>query len=392
LKPKSNGRPQVLQVITHLDLGGAEQVAISLAEGLRDQADITFFAVMGAGRGTVAENMALRLEAAGSSWTEGTGLPFKRGGLVHAGIALARLIERTRPDLVHLHTELPEACWAIASVVSRRVRNTPVLRTIHNSRLWPAWSAIGRWVERRLGDRRAVAVSQGALAGLETLRHTAGLAPLPALGGEVVYTGVVLPKRSARPVNPGQPTRVLFAGRLEEQKGADLLPLIWTRAQARASRAAHLTVLGDGSLRSLLEASAREDGSIAIEGPVSQLADRLADYDLLLMPSRFEGLGIVAVEAFMAGLGFVGFDAPGLSEVVPASHPALPPVGDVDAIADMLAIAISDPDRFRSDETTGHVRERFGMKRMLDAYDTLYRTLGFNLKKMNTTVSQNSKA
>jgi glycosyltransferase involved in cell wall biosynthesis len=110
------------------------------------------------------------------------------------------------------------------------------------------------------------------------------------------------------------------------------------------------------------------------------------------MPSRFEGLGIVAVEAFMAGLGFVGFDAPGLSEVVPASHPALPTVGDVDAIADMLAIAISNPDRFRSDETTAHVRERFGMKRMLDAYGTLYRTLGFNLKKMNTTVSQNSRA
>jgi glycosyltransferase involved in cell wall biosynthesis len=392
LCPGIRGRAHVLQVVTHLDLGGAEQVALSLTEGLADHADFSFFAVMGAGGGVVAEDMAMRLEAIGSEWLAGTSLPFKRGGLVEAGIRLARLIERTQPDLVHLHTELPEACWAVASLLSQHVRETPVLRTIHNTRLWPAWGMIGRWAERRLGDRRAVAVSQGALEGLKTLRHAAGLAPLPALGAEVVYNGVVSPTRSMRSVAPDAPIRVLFAGRLEEQKGADLLPAIWVRARARASRAAHLTVLGDGSLKAKLDASARNDESIEIEGPVSRLADRLADYDLLLMPSRFEGLPLVAVEAFMAGLGFVGFDAPGLSEVVPTSHPTLPPVADVDAIADMLARAINDPDGFRSDETTRHVQERFGMKRMLDAYGTLYRSLGFNLNKINSTVSQNNMA
>ena len=382
-------RPRVLQVITHLDLGGAEQVALSLVEGLADRVDSQLFAVLGAGQGTVADDMAARLAAAGCRWHAGTHLPFKRGGLLTAGVALARLIARDRPDIVHLHTELPEACWAVASCVSGRVRATPVLRTVHNSQLWPAWGVIGRWTERRLGDRRAVAVSREALTGLETFRRTARLAS-PAQGTDVLYNGVTPPARLA-PASPRAPVRVLFAGRLETQKGADLLPAIWSAAHAQAGREAHLTILGDGSLRTMLETATRADPTITVTAPVSRLADLLADYDVLLMPSRFEGLGLVAVEGILAGLGFVGFDAPGLREVIPATHPTLPAVGDVDGLAALLAAAIDDPDSVRSPATAAQVGSCFAMERMLDGYASLYRTVGFIRKKMKTTAIQNSR-
>jgi glycosyltransferase involved in cell wall biosynthesis len=382
-------RPRVLQVVTHLDLGGAEQVALSLVEGLAERVDSQLFAVLGAGQGTVADAMAARLAAAGCRWHAGTRLPFKRGGLLAAGMALARLIARDRPDIVHLHTELPETCWAVASCVSGRVRATPVLRTIHNTQLWPAWGAIGRWTERRLGDRHAVAVSQGALAGLEAFRRTAGLVP-PAQGAGVLYNGVAPPARLA-PASPRAPVRVLFAGRLEAQKGADLLPAIWSAARAQTGRGAQLTILGDGSLRAVLESAARADPTITVAPPVSRLADLLADYDVLLMPSRFEGLGLVAVEGILAGLGFVGFDAPGLREVVPATHPTLPAVGDINGLAALLAVAIDNPDNVRSPGTVAQVGDRFAMERMLDGYASLYRTLGFIRKKMNTTAIQNSR-
>jgi glycosyltransferase involved in cell wall biosynthesis len=165
---------------------------------------------------------------------------------------------------------------------------------------------------------------------------------------------------------------VLFAGRLEPQKGADLLPEIWHAACAKASRPAQLTVLGDGSLRRMIEAHAVNDARMAIVPPVPRLADVLHGYDVLLMPSRFEGLGIVAVEAFMAGLSIVAFNAPGLREVVPASHPKLPQVGDVEALAALLAAAIDDPSRFRSPETERIVRERFAMAKMRQAYTEVY--------------------
>lgn len=360
----------MLHVVTHLDLGGAEQVALSLIEGLADQVYSQVFAVNGAGSGPIAADMIARLRAAGVSWHTGTRLPFKRGGLVQAGARLAGLIADTRPDRVHLHTELPEACWAVASLVSPRVRAVPVLRTIHNARLWPAWGAIGRWTERRLGDRQAVAVSQGALVGLETLRRAAGLAPLPGQGTRVIYNGVLPPARRAPAAIGDRAVRVLFAGRLEEQKGADLLHAIWRAARVHTRRAAQLTVLGEGALRGVLEGES--DPSMTIADPVPRLADHLAEHDILLMPSRFEGLGIVAVEAFLAGLAVVGFDAPGLREVVPAGHPSLPPVGDVAGLAALLAAAIDDPGAFRSAQTAARVGERFAMRAMLEAYYTLY--------------------
>lgn len=368
-------RPRVLQVISHLDLGGAEMVALSLAESLADRFDFNLFAVRAAGDGPFARRMADRLAALGIAPDHGTTAKLTRGGLLVAGYRLARRIALARPDVVHLHTEWPEAAWAMAATLSPAVRRVPVLRTVHNSLLWPAWRPVGAWVERRLGARAVIAVSDDALAGVAALRAAAALPPLPASQARVVTNGVAVPP--ARPEAgrlADRPPRVLFAGRLEPQKGADRLPAIWG-ALAAAVPGATLTIIGDGTLRPVLAGFAEATPCVTLEPATYGLSGLLHGFDLLLMPSRFEGLPLLAVEALMALLPVVAFDVAGLRAAFPPGYPLLAPADDVAAFAARACDLATGAAAVDMAAVSTATRQRFGLARMADDYADAYRRL-----------------
>lgn len=373
-------RPRVLHVVSHLDLGGAEEVAISLAEGLAAEYDTHFFAVGGVSPGAVGQAMHARLRGVGVPVHSGTPLPMKRGGLAHAGVRLAALLRRLRPDLVHLHTEIPETTYALAALTGGP--RHAVLRSIHNATIWPAWERIGGWVEGRLASASAVAVSRGGLDGLQAFRAGRGLPPLPPGRTHVVYNGVQLAAASAGRAAPGTvgELQILFAGRLEPQKGADLLPELLRQAAELTGRAARVTVIGDGSLAPDLRrwsGETRLRWPVTLVPPQAGLSGSLGAYDVVLMPSRFEGFGLLAAEALLAGTPVIASDIPGLREVMRPGYPLLAPAEDTGAFAARLAEVLENPGRFRAlaGDLSGDIEGRFGVPRMLAGYREVYRDL-----------------
>ena len=370
-------RLRVLHVITHLDMGGAEMVTLDLIDRLRDRVDFTLFAVVGSGvPSAVGQDMAARLERWGVPHATGTSRGFKSGGVVLAARALARWIARVRPEVIHVHTEIPELTLAVATLLSRRVRRTPLLRTVHNCELWIDWGTIGRWVTARLAYGTAVAVSRNAA------RADAAIRIRRAGAAEVIYNGVAGPERiEPRDVSGGSTTTVLFAGRLHHQKGADLLPAILADARARTPLAdVAVRIAGTGVLRDRVAAATTGDGAgwdVRLVDPIPNLAERLGDYDAVLLPSRFEGFGLLAAEALLAGVPAITTDAPGLDEVVPAHYPFRAAVDDVPALAGLLAQVINDPAaaRRRVAPFREVIASRFSPDAMASAYLTRYRAL-----------------
>jgi glycosyltransferase involved in cell wall biosynthesis len=98
--------------------------------------------------------------------------------------------------------------------------------------------------------------------------------------------------RTALGLAPGAPL-LLFVGRLEEAKGADLLPDISDRLPVT------LACAGDGPLRGFLEARAASDprGLLRMLGPLADPSPWYLAADALLMPSRLEGAPLVFLEA-----------------------------------------------------------------------------------------------
>ncbi len=133
-----------------------------------------------------------------------------------------------------------------------------------------------------------------------------------------IYTGVSDDIFSVKP-NPGK--YIAFIGRLDiYMKGIDLLLEAYSRLD---DKTLPLKIAGSGpdknraSLEELTE-KLNLTGSVSFLGRISdeEKKDFLADASFLVMPSRFEGWGIVAVEAAACGKAVIGTDIPGLSDAI----------------------------------------------------------------------------
>lgn len=364
-----------MHVITHLDLGGAESVSMQLIEGLAPTVDSAIFVVLqDSTPSAIGEDMAKRAKALNAPVIYGTRLGFKSGGVLVAAWRLARAIRDVRPDVVHVHTEIPELTLAVACLLSVGAARTPLLRTVHNSVLWIAWARMGAWVTRRLAHGFTVAVSQSAADADAAIE--AGVARPRAT---VLYNAVSsLPAMAGKP-RQGSPLRVLFAGRLVYQKGADLLPAIIAAAQALAMRKdVEVIVAGEGAFHGeLVSTFAGITGpwQVTMVPPIAQLSRHLGDYDCALLPSRFEGFGLLHLEVMMAGLPLLTCRAPGIDEVLPADYTLATAPGETIALASALAAVVDDIDAHRvaAGAYRADLARRFAPARMLESYLEHYR-------------------
>jgi D-inositol-3-phosphate glycosyltransferase len=232
-------------------------------------------------------------------------------------------------DLVHAHYWL--SGW-VGQRISRRW-DVPLVQTFHTlGVLKNATLAPGDLPEPPL---RLAAEQRVARAADRVLVLTCGEARLLhrsfGLSGSaltVVPAGVDLERfsPSTAPRRPGPP-RVLFVGRLQPLKGPDVA--VRTLAEiVRAVPDATLRIIGgasgtpgDGTSPEELRALAADLGvaeALTIEPALDQdtLAERYREADVVLVPSRNETFGLVALEAQACGTPVVGADVPGLEAVV----------------------------------------------------------------------------
>lgn len=187
-----------------------------------------------------------------------------------------------------------------------------------------------------------------------------------------VDTTFFRPGRTARPDAAGRPFRLLFIGNLTLRKGADLIPAV-------------LADLGDAYEFSytsgvrvkkalLAAANARTLGTLDAEG-VRREYERA---DLLLLPTRLEGLPLVAMEAMACGTPVVASDTASLPEVVTDGKTGiLCPVNDVCALANAIRTLRNNPRQLRqfAIEAREDMVRRFSIDRMADEYIELFTRL-----------------
>lgn len=276
--------------------------------------------------------------------------------VMHTYPGLEALVARLAPDLVEVWGEpyFRVGPQALAARDAAAPGAPLLISSAQNLAKWrpPPFS----WGERRV--LAAAAHAWIVSAEVEPVLRAKGLtAPTT-----VLPFGVDLARfRPREGPRPGGPLRVVFLGKLEHQKGADLL----LEALARCENEVTASVVGAGPERARLEARVtqlRLGAHVRLRAPVAsaEVPDLLRAHDVLVMPSRStpglkEQFGRSLIEAMACGLLVVGA-ASGEIPVVLGEAGATFPEGDVDALAARLDRAAEDP--LWRDELAGRARTR----------------------------------
>jgi len=189
--------------------------------------------------------------------------------------------------------------------------------------------------------------------------------------------------RAALGVPAGAPV-ALTAARVDPQKGQELIPEILARVpELHAVLVGPVTVAGyEHVVRSAAERLGVADrlhlvGSLEPEG--SDLADAFAAADLLLLPSRHEPFGIVALEAWAAGLPVVATKVGGLAELVRHGEDGyLAPSGDAAGLAEAVNCILIDRSLARSMGESGRRRvvDHYSWSAVAGRLEDMYASLG----------------
>lgn len=362
-------RKRVFHIVTHFDVGGAERVALSIAKSPTEGVEYHVVEVVRANTAytqTMLEEMrraSVRFHRAHVPNVRFHYL-FERVAAAVFPLWFVFVFARWRPDVIHSHTEVPDmAVWWFFRLFPWLRRRCRVVRTIHNTRLWSGLERTGRTVERSfVAWKSNVAISQAVAD---------AYARLYGSPGPIIHNGLPeVEQRGCTWLRQGR-INVLFAGRLEPQKGVTTLLRIIEAL--RTDERLFFHVVGNGALLGKVQARLASCPNSEWRPPVYGLASMLGAFDYLFMPSEHEGLALLSIEASLAATPTIINRAPGLEETMPPGWPLSVCGNELD---DYLRIFASLPDeegrRSLAAEAQQYARQHFSVESMRRSYEEVY--------------------
>jgi glycosyltransferase involved in cell wall biosynthesis len=305
--------------------------------------------------------------------------PFAGLGFFASGLAFLAA-RRDRLDIVHAHQARANAVLACAA---RLLGGSPVvvkLAGLDLPRGFGPSRALRRAVLRRADAVVALTPEMiRALTALGVPPHHLHLIPNGVDCAR--FAPADAPARDAARAALGLATEVplvLFVGRLEPVKGADLLLAAWQRV---ASPDAILVLAGSGPLGPALAAAASgRDGPLArvrFAGAVDDPVPWYRAADIAVVPSRSEGLSNSLLEAMASGLAIVATAVPGNAAVLPAGVDGTLVPPEPAALASAIDELLADREtRARLGQGAARTAAlRYDLRVTADSYEALYRAL-----------------
>ncbi|MFO7680217.1 MAG: glycosyltransferase [Chloroflexota bacterium] len=368
---------RILQLVSSLTIGGAEQIVLSLAERVdphRFETHVCSLSVIG------DNSLQPEFERLNIPLLPLNARRFYDPAVLRAVYQYAR---QQQIDLIHTHLTDADV---VGRLVGRALR-IPVLSTMHNmphnyvrqrrDRYW-----LERFTARYLTTHlvgvspriRALYISQWRIphGRISAIYNSVRMEPFLA-----VPAGVPQTRWYPGPV-------ITNVARLNPQKAQCLLLEAAPSVLQRYPQATFLLV-GKGHLEQDLRQQAQALGisqHVVFTGVRHDIPDILAQTDLFVLPSRWEGLPLSAIEAMAAARAVLVTDVGGNSELVESGRSGLViPAGDVGALADgLLGLLADEAERLVLGATARQrVQLLFSTERFIQQYETVYTQLGLRL-------------
>lgn len=382
---------RIAQVVETLDTGGAEHLAVKIANALDRRGHKSHILVTshdGPLSSAIAPGVTTRV------------FGYRRASIAHPGrFALSirvgysqfrRVITADKIDIIQTHLPGPNF-WGLAMQVTGVC---PSIATIHNNQEFSYGSQRSTRGKLRHAAYRAIITKCAATIAVSdqvkaSLLAEVGLTEAHATRLVSIPNGIELPKahsaetraatREALGISPNG-ILCLGVGRVCEQKNfKDLIPVC--RLVGQAAGNVRFAVAGDGPDMADLKARIAENGlesSLMTLGNINNVTDVMSAADVFVMPSLWEGLPLALLEAMAAELPVVGNSIDGLRDIIPEGGVGfLVNPGDHAAMADRIVTLAADADLRHRMGAAGLelVRRKYDLTRVIDALEEIYRRI-----------------
>ncbi|MHB8830862.1 MAG: glycosyltransferase [Patescibacteria group bacterium] len=354
-------RPLAVQLIPTLGMGGAERIVLQLAKLLPNYgyASLAIAHVRG---GDLEKEF------------KANNLPYiilPREGFLKRWRnfwALRRQLIDLRPAVVNTHL-FGSDFWGRLAARSSGLRK--IVTTEHNVN-----ADFSLW--RTLALRLVSGLSLVYIAITQNVkRYLMAKISIPEKKIKVIYNGLDLKRIKTRSGSLFHDVpKLIFVGRLEKQKNLELV----LKALEPIKRPWQLTVVGVGSevqeLKDLAD-SLKIAPRVHFLGVRDDVPDLLAQHDLFVFPSRWEGFGLAVIEAAAAGVPVLTADLPVLHELMADEQVTFLPLNDQAAWTKTIESALADPAPWvaKAQHAAAADWSRFSEDRMAAQYAEVYRTL-----------------
>jgi len=279
------------------------------------------------------------------------------------------LIRQIKPDIIHAHSSKAGFIARIAGWVCK----VPVVFTAHGWAFSPGNPPLRKWTAL-ISEKLTSPLGKSIICVSESNRQMAiqlGVGDKNSL--VTIHNGIKdIPTVLANP--SVQPPRLIMVARFNEPKDQPAL----LKAVSFLSSPFHLDFVGSGSSLESCKALAQ---SLGVQDKVSFLGDRtdvpqlLAQSQIFILISHYEGLPISILEAMRAGLPVIATSVNGIPEEVEHGKTGLlVPRQDVKAIADAIQTLIQSPEIRQQMGEAGRQKflEEFTIERMLNEVKAVY--------------------
>ena len=265
-----------------------------------------------------------------------------------------------RPDVIHAHV----FSAGVPAVVVGKLTHTPVVITEHYTAFPRRTLSRASVRMARYAFRNAARVMPVCLF-LQRAIEAYGVRARFQIVPNAVDTSIFHPAAGAR--KSTGPKRLLFVGNLEPT-GHKGFPTLVAALELLTERRRdwHLEVVGDGPTRPEYErlvAASPVSASVTFRGALKkiEIADLMRGSDVFVLPSRFENLPCVIIEAMASGLPVVSTTVGGIPEMMSDEDGILVAPDDPAALADAMERVLANPAAFDPAGVSDRAQARYGL-------------------------------
>ena len=348
---------KILQVITRSELGGAQTVVVQLANRLSEEHEIVL--VAGEGDGKMWEMVSPRVTCVRSRYLQRALSPMQD---LRAAVELRRIYRKHKPDIVHLHSS---KAGTLGRLVFPRKR---VVYTVHG------FDSIRLAFRKFMPVERLLQRACSAIVGVSAYDEKNLLSEGITRNVAIVRNGIYKPDCGAveeldlfsrysksvlciaRMQPPKDPKLFIETARLLPQYG-----FIWIGNQESVEH------LGD------IPANCHFLGNMVNAGAYC------AQADLFMLPSNYEGLPMVIIEAMSSGIPVVASDVGGVSEIVRNGINGYTLPNRAELFAEKIEEILSNDDLYKrmSKSALEIFQQELTVDRMVEGYMSVYNTLRY---------------